>query len=559
MVLMGKTANALLYGLLLILAAVFAGVAVMMPAPFGAVDQATLRYAGWGSEKVSERARLLMDFNKTGAAERLAQALPDEADAGARAEILAQVQAVEAENPQYRITGGAAPYFEQWLQGAPQQPADGSASVMHLLASSANRRDLLEFLSGTGNPAVRQLLETRRMTGTAHFLPVGTAGGAPLEASILTTALLAQANYLQPDVLRELTGWAYLANAGDAEGVARLEAFYLAILGAGRQCDWVQFAEWVRTCERAESLQATVSLHRRFPEKLPVLYAAVLLSDNPAGVAQYLQSHALEEGWRDLEYALDQGRDALHLLLEKNQPVYRPPNWLAWRAQWMPEALVRWSLQHHGWVQAMRVGAFFLAGLFLALFLSRLARVEVPGEIRMWHPLDFFRHSLLATVAAVILLYAAEPNLLAARAELPAHLNFKVFLAGSETPVSPMNPNEFDQITLLILLLFFVLQVILYLICLIRIARIKRQQASAPLKARLLENEEPLFDSGLYVGLGGTVASLISLAMGIVQASLIAAYASTLFGILFVAVLKILHVRPYRRKLILEAEKTGDR
>jgi hypothetical protein len=33
-----------------------------------------------------------------------------------------------------------------------------------------------------------------------------------------------------------------------------------------------------------------------------------------------------------------------------------------------------------------------------------------------------------------------------------------------------------------------------------------------------------------------------------------AAYASTLFGILFVAVLKICHVRPYRRKLILESE-----
>ena len=71
-------------------------------------------------------------------------------------------------------------------------------------------------------------------------------------------------------------------------------------------------------------------------------------------------------------------------------------------------------------------------------------------------------------------------------------------------------------------------------------------------KIELLENEEPLFDIGLYFGLGGTVFSLILLAMGVVEASLIAAYASTLFGILGVAILKVFHVRPFRRKLILQ-------
>jgi hypothetical protein len=32
---------------------------------------------------------------------------------------------------------------------------------------------------------------------------------------------------------------------------------------------------------------------------------------------------------------------------------------------------------------------------------------------------------------------------------------------------------------------------------------------------------------------------------------LMAAYSSTLFGIIFVAILKIFHVRPYRKNLIL--------
>jgi hypothetical protein len=50
---------------------------------------------------------------------------------------------------------------------------------------------------------------------------------------------------------------------------------------------------------------------------------------------------------------------------------------------------------------------------------------------------------------------------------------------------------------------------------------------------------------------------LILVAIGIVEASLMAAYASTLFGILFVAMLKVMHLRPYRRKLILEQGRLG--
>ena len=69
-----------------------------------------------------------------------------------------------------------------------------------------------------------------------------------------------------------------------------------------------------------------------------------------------------------------------------------------------------------------------------------------------------------------------------------------------------------------------------------------------------MDNEENLFDLGLYVGLGGTVLSLILVVLNIVDASLMAAYASTLFGIIFVAILKVGFVRPSRRKLILEIQ-----
>jgi hypothetical protein len=68
-----------------------------------------------------------------------------------------------------------------------------------------------------------------------------------------------------------------------------------------------------------------------------------------------------------------------------------------------------------------------------------------------------------------------------------------------------------------------------------------------------MENEENLFDAGLYCGLFGTAASLILLTIGAIKPSLISAYSSTLFGILFVALIKIFHVRPYKRRLILES------
>ena len=87
----------------------------------------------------------------------------------------------------------------------------------------------------------------------------------------------------------------------------------------------------------------------------------------------------------------------------------------------------------------------------------------------------------------------------------------------------------------------------------IRLSIIKRVKAPAKLKLKLLENEENLFDLGLYIGLAGTVFSLILLTVGIVTASLMAAYASTLFGILFTALIKIVHVRRYKRTLLIAA------
>ncbi len=109
--------------------------------------------------------------------------------------------------------------------------------------------------------------------------------------------------------------------------------------------------------------------------------------------------------------------------------------------------------------------------------------------------------------------------------------------------------------TLTPLLIFFVLQALLYIWSLAKLSEIQRQVVPPRLKLRLLENEEHLFDAGLYLGFAGTVVSLILVSLGIVSQSIMAAYASTSFGIIFVSILKICHIRPFRRQLILQSEE----
>ena len=124
----------------------------------------------------------------------------------------------------------------------------------------------------------------------------------------------------------------------------------------------------------------------------------------------------------------------------------------------------------------------------------------------------------------------------------------------AQTQPSETGSNMLDQYSILAVVMFLVLQAIIYAICLLKLGEIRRQPLTSHIKLRLLDNEEYLFDSGLYLGLLGTVTSLVLLAMGILKPSLVTAYSSTLFGILFVSVLKIGHIRPYRRRLLLEVE-----
>jgi hypothetical protein len=111
--------------------------------------------------------------------------------------------------------------------------------------------------------------------------------------------------------------------------------------------------------------------------------------------------------------------------------------------------------------------------------------------------------------------------------------------------------------TLISIGFFAALQVAMYFVCLMKIREVARMEVPPLVKLRLMENEENLFDGGLYLGIAGTATALVLQVLRVIEPDLLAAYASNLFGITCVALVKIRHVRPFKRELIIEAQAEG--
>jgi hypothetical protein len=157
-----------------------------------------------------------------------------------------------------------------------------------------------------------------------------------------------------------------------------------------------------------------------------------------------------------------------------------------------------------------------------------------------------------------LFIVATEPYLLKAAppSEFRVRLVLPALVATSANPVQSQNEpiHTMDSSTLLSIAFFAALQVAMYFTCLLKIREIARSPVPPLVKLRLMENEENLFDGGLYVGIGGTATALVLQVLGVIEPNLLAAYSSNLFGITCVALVKIRSVRPYKRQLILDSQ-----
>ena len=199
------------------------------------------------------------------------------------------------------------------------------------------------------------------------------------------------------------------------------------------------------------------------------------------------------------------------------------------------------------------LGAFLLLrGVDRWLFLPvrRAAGAALTARL-----LPRIQSGVIALLVSFVVIVTTEPFLLQAAppSEYRVRLVIPVLANLASPAPAPSNPASvtMDKSTIISIGVFALLQVVTYLTCLWKISEIDRQDMPPPLKLRLMENEENLFDSGLYVGMIGTATALVLQVLGIIEPNLLAAYSSNLFGIVCVALVKIRHVRGYKRRLIL--------
>lgn len=547
---------------LLFFALALATLAALVPAHIRSVDQAVVEWLGANGQSSEAKVWEVLNAAQVGPAAHLIKGT-QRSDAQMASLQQRRVELLAA-NPSYAISGGPAPVIESFLENAHPNglPPETPNAILSMLLPRSERAILSADLENSSNANVAALLNTRTLGGLIQLHPADHAAGAPYDAAVLTLALLIQGDYFDPALSQQLGVLAREAAQGNGSAIHAYENFAVATLSLGRRLDFRSLASLAKITRSLEDWAQMAELFRTRPNSISQLYTSLRFSQEVAPVYDYIAAHS-ETAAQDLELALRNGPDATRHLLDAAQMIFQPRSLLAegihYLEPYRPAWFVELSATSKPLSLLLKFILFALSGLLFALAMGAAWRGSMPKDtasVSRHNPAVLARDAFLSMVVALTLWTMTEPDVLKSQEatfDSAPRIEFAVAdtLQSLKSPVKAM--QDLNQVTLLVLALFFIVQLVIYCFCLIKLREIAKQSLSPNLKLRLLDNEDQLFDFGLYVGLGGTVLSLILVAVGIVEASLMAAYASTLFGIIFVALLKVLHLRPYRRKLILEA------
>ena len=537
-----------LWQLWLVLGIAMLAIAWLMPVNVKSLNTALLREAGRGTPSVSGFGRELLDLDKPGPAALVLEAARKTGDSGAQA--LTVVYDSFAQNHREMLPwGGWDVALEPLLVGQNAASPAESQPVLKFMVTQQARDNLRRYLAVSRLPAVQTLLKTAELTSTERFIPANRPGGQPLEAVILLTAYLWQTEHLSASLQREVRS---LAESAVSTGkMGGLEDFYLDILTLGKRLNWVQLSELLRTTGSLGTVGQFAHLTRVAPEHLAVIYTSALITKSADSVAHYLIAFG-QPGAENLQLALSYGRGAVDQLVQRQVPVTRVAG---------PEFEIgaAFTLRYPELALIAKYAAF-LAGIFLLLrsIDTKLFR-SVESSLRGAFPK--MGSGVIAAILTFIFFVFSEPFLLKAAPVSDYKIKLVIPVIGSvaapaASNASTTSPNM-DISTILSITVFACLQIGMYVICLLKISEVDRQPLAAAGKLRLVENEENLFDGGLYLGIAGTATALVLQVLHLIDANLLAAYSSNLFGIVCVALVKIRHVRPYKRKLILESVQTA--
>ena len=287
----------------------------------------------------------------------------------------------------------------------------------------------------------------------------------------------------------------------------------------------------------------------------PLIYTASVWSGNPEGVANYLMKYGRQgETW--LAQAMDgparkSGNGALVALLKRQLPLNRGGPALV--------SVASFSYNHPNWALLVK---YLLIGLGCLVIIRAWNSffVLTAADRESLQALILRRRSM--AVALLIFLFAlSEPMLFQSAYSSEYQIAINVPQLSSTETTEPSNSNNamLASTTLILnmgLIVFFaVIQIIVFTTCTNKIREIMAGPGDTRLKLQLLENEDNLFDMGLYIGIAGTALTLAAKLLIETDAiNLSAAYASNIFGILCVALVKIKHLRPSRESLIRDDE-----
>ncbi|HLP01369.1 MAG TPA: hypothetical protein VK163_05035 [Opitutaceae bacterium] len=530
---------------LLVLGAALLAAGWLLPVQVKSLSPLLLREAGADTPTLVAFGEELRAADKLGPANLVSDAAKKLALPGAAG---LETQLVDDAQRQLELVpwGGIDPYLEQVFAGRarPRAVEPKSVPAIQEFLPAKAREAVRTFLANSRSGTVKALLATAEIDHTKRFVPAKRAGGQPLDATILMTALLNQGNWLSDSLSREVRGRAESAvQRGELEPI---EDFYYDLLTLSRRLNWIQLGEWLRACPDVKTVGEFSQLLRAAPDAASVLYAASLQSRAPDGVTRYALTFG-KGGLAGLETALRAGEGAVRQLVRRQVPV-NPDSPLAW------DYFASLSLRYPTVMTIVKYLCFFAGVWFVFRALDRALVGPVLSAAN--RTLMHAKSGVMALVFSGVLFVLSEPFLL--RGAPPADLALKVSIPAlsmvGQLQASPSTAANVDTSTIITIVFFGALQALVYWICLLKMREIERQNVPSLLKLRLMENEENLFDSGLYVGIAGTATALVLQVLGIIQPNLLAAYSSNLFGITCVAMVKIRHVRPYKKKLIVESQ-----
>ena len=531
----------------LALALVAAAAAWTLPARWRSLHPDVVRAAGVGSPTLVEVALQASQQQRGGLATLLLDAA-GRIGAGPTNEVVSTLALQRSWPREVQVLGGPDGALATLLAPV-NDPGTNTTSALDLFLPAVYRDRLKPRLQESRSPGVQALLVTRSLP-TQQFVPAGQPGGQPYEAIVYLTATLYERERLSPELARELRELAEQA-AGSPAAAARLEQFYLDLLTLSRRLDWTSLSELTRKISSISALEQFAGAVRTHPQDLSLLYATALLSGDVGGVARHLTTYG-PVGRQGLQTALRDGAGSVRWMLLQERPVSPGRS--------VPEALSRAVAQApQAWVWGRTV-LFLVAALLGAISLAAFAQVGVPesSSPRATGGVTFL---LIALVLGGFLVIASEPLPPRTRTAPTPRVRLDLgALTRSVSPATSSHPrkNIMEPTTLITLVIFGAIQVAVYVICVRKISEIMRLPEPPSVRLRLLENEENLFDAGLYVGIGGTATALVMQVLQLVEANLLAAYSSNLMGIICVALVKIGHVRSARRQLILETQAAAE-